>query len=753
MKRRRGNMRRGALVLFVFFATLFLILTGRFLYLQITGEANGEPLAAEAAKQHMKTEKIEAKRGSILDQKGEVIAEDTSTYTLFAVVSDKFSKTSKEPNYVVDKDKTAEVLAKYISMPKAEILDRLDKKEVYQVEFGKAGKNLSVELKNKIEKEKLPGINFTRQASRFYPNGIFASQLIGFAQQTEGESGESSLTGKMGLEKSYNAILTGKDGEVNYSTDKLGYILPNAKKNVTEAKDGNDITLTLDKKIQTFLEDTMTTVNAKYKPKNMMAVVMNPKTGEILAMSQRPSFNPTTRAGLSSENAGVWQDLPVEYAYEPGSVMKIFSLASAIDAGVYNPNGYYQSGIYRVGDIPIHDHNGGAGWGTITYREGVERSSNVAFATLLDKMGTDTFEKYLTKFGFGQKTGIQLPNEASGKILYHYPVEKVTTVFGQGTTVSMMQMLQGASAIASDGKTKLPYVVSKITNPNTNKEVKTETKITGAPISAETAKKTRNELKEVVSGEHGTGKLYAIPGYSVAGKTGTSQIADPKTGKYMMGSNNYIFSFMGMAPADDPELIMYVTMQQPQLEGSETGGAAVSEVFNPVMKNSLQYMNIKPAEEEKMAKVAVPNYSGKSVQDAKKAISESKLNPVVVGNGKKVVQQIPQQANKLMEGERVIIMTDGDMTMPDMTNWSRDDAQKVSEITGISFDFKGTGYVTNQSVSAGTILNEDSNVVLTMKKPNEISAFNQNRDQTNQDKIRQDTNIEENAGVGDLLTR
>ncbi|EUJ60393.1 penicillin-binding protein [Listeria fleischmannii FSL S10-1203] len=132
-------------------------------------------------------------------------------------------------------------------------------------------------------------------------------------------------------------------------------------------------------------------------------------------------------------------------------------------------------------------------------------------------------------------------------------------------------------------------------------------------------KKTRNELKEVVSGEHGTGKLYAIPGYSVAGKTGTSQIADPKTGKYMTGSNNYIFSFMGMAPADDPELIMYVTMQQPQLEGSETGGAAVSEVFNPVMKNSLQYMNIKPAEEEKMAKVAVPNYSGKSVQDAKKS--------------------------------------------------------------------------------------------------------------------------------------
>ncbi|WP_088809571.1 MULTISPECIES: penicillin-binding protein [Listeria] len=753
MKRRRGNMRRGALVLFVFFATLFLILTGRFLYLQITGEANGEPLAAEAAKQHLKTEKIEAKRGSILDQKGEVIAEDTSTYTLAAVVSDKFSKTSKNPTYVVDKEQTAETLAKYIAMSKAEILERLNTEDVYQVEFGKAGKNISVETKNKIEAENLPGLEFTRQAARFYPNGTFASQLVGFAQQTEGETGESTLVGKMGLEKSYNSILTGKDGEINYSTDKLGYILPNSKKNVKEAEDGSDITLTIDKKIQTFLEDTMTTVNAKYKPKNMMAVVMNPKTGEILAMSQRPSFNPSTKEGLSTENAGVWQDLPVEYAYEPGSVMKIFSLASAIDTGVYNPNAYYKSGIYRVGDIPIHDHNGGAGWGTITYREGVERSSNVAFATLLNKMGTDTFEEYLTKFGFGQKTGIQLPNEASGKILYNYPVEKVTTVFGQGTTVSMMQMLQGASAIASDGKMKQPYIVSKITNPNTNEVTETKTKVSGTPISEATAKKTREELQQVVSGEHGTGKLYAIPGYSVAGKTGTSQIADPKTGKYMTGSDNYIFSFMGMAPADDPELVMYVTMQQPQLEGSETGGEAVSEVFNPVMKNSLQYMNIKPAKEAKMEKVSVPNYAGQSVEDAKAAITKSKLVPVVVGNGSKVVQQIPQQANKVMEGERIVIMTDGDMTMPDMTNWSRDDAQKVSEITGIPFTYNGSGYVAKQSVSAGSILNENSKVTLTMKAPNEIYAFNQNRDQTNQDQLKQDTNIQENAGVGDLLTR
>ncbi len=745
-------MRRGALVLFSFFAALFLIVTGRFLYLQITGYANGQPLAAEAAKQHRNSEVIEAKRGSILDQKGAVIAEDTTTYTLAAVVANKTQDGKKNPMYVKDKEKTAEVLAKNISMSQSEILKKLNKKDVYQVEFGKAGKNISIETKNKIDQAKLQGLLFTKTPQRFYPNGTFATQLIGFAQQEEKKNGEISLSGKMGLEKSYDHILAGKNGKVNFNTDSSGYILPNAKKNVTKAKDGSDIKLTIDKKIQTFLEDTMTAANAKYQPANMMAVVMNPKTGEILALSQRPSFNPADRSGLNNSSAGVWQDLPVESAYEPGSVMKIFSLASAISLGVYNPKEYYQSGIYKVGDISIHDHNNGVGWGSIPFEEGVERSSNVAFAKLLNKMGTDKFKDYLSKFGFGQKTGIRLPNEASGRILYKYPVEKVTTVFGQGTTVSMMQMLQGASAIASDGKMKLPYVVSSIKDPNTNKETKTAPKTTGEPISAETAKKTRAELEKVVSGEHGTGKLYALPGYKVAGKTGTSQIPDPKTGKYMTGSDNYIFSFMGMAPADDPEIVMYVTMQQPKLNGSETGGQAVADVFNPVMKNSLQYMNIKPTEQKKLATKDVPKVTSKTVDEAKKAIEKQDLTPIIIGSGKKIVQQLPAENSKVLQNQRVILMTDGEMTVPNMMNWPKDDVLKVSEITGIPFTFKGSGYVAKQSVSAGTVMNTSTKMAIELGEPEELAIFNQNKDSNDVEKNKRDTDIQENQGLGDLLT-
>lgn len=740
-------MRRGALVLFIIFGVIFLSVIGRFFYMQVVGDVNGVPLAAKAAKQHLRSSVIEANRGSILDQKGEVIAKDTASYTLAAVLDPKQTVDPKNPYHVVEKEETAAVLAKYLPMKEADILKKLQKKDIFQVEFGKAGKNLSAEVKDKIEASKLPGLVFTKQAERFYPNGVFASHLIGYAQQETGKDGISKLIGKMGIEKAYNDILTGKNGSINYDADKYGYILPNAKSVVKEAQDGQDIYLTLDKKIQTFLEDTLNTVDAKYNPKNMMAVVMNPKTGEILAMSQRDTFNPTTKEGLTDQ----WANLPVEITYEPGSVMKIFSLASAIDLGVYHPNAYYQSGTYNVGNIPIHDHNAGVGWGSITYREGVERSSNVAFAKLLAGMGPDKFKTYLQNFGFGAKTGIDLPNEATGKILFDRRIEQVTTVFGQGTTVTMMQMLQGATAIASDGTMKQPYVVSKIVDPNTGKVTETKAVTTGKPISAATAKQTREELRNVITGKVGTGKLYAIDGYDIAGKTGTSQIPNPDGGGYMTGNDNYIFSFMGMAPAKDPELVMYVTMQQPQLSGTETGGKAVSEIFNPVMKNSLQYLNIKSADTAKLKTVEMTSMAGKTPDAARKELEAKKLIPVVIGNGKKIVQQLPLAGEKILEGQRVILMTEGDMTIPDMKDWAKNDVLKVSEITGVPFKVNGDGYVLKQSLSAGSVLNDKSQVTIDLTTPDKIPNFNKVPKVEKNEEDSADTTVQEATGLNALL--
>lgn len=210
MKKRVGNMRRGALVLFIIFGLIFMSVIGRFFYMQVVGEVNGVPLAAKAAKQHLRSSVIEANRGSILDQKGEVIAKDTASYTLAAVLDPKQTVDPKNPHHVVEKEETAKLLAKYLPLKEADILKKLKKKDVFQVEFGKAGKNLSAEVKDKIEASKLPGLVFTKQAERFYPNGVFASHLIGYAQQETGKDGISKLIGKMGIEKAYNDMLTGK---------------------------------------------------------------------------------------------------------------------------------------------------------------------------------------------------------------------------------------------------------------------------------------------------------------------------------------------------------------------------------------------------------------------------------------------------------------------------------------------------------------------------------------------------------------
>lgn len=286
----------------------------------------------------------------------------------------------------------------------------------------------------------------------------------------------------------------------------------------------------------------------------------------------------------------------ISYAYEPGSTMKIFTLAAAMQENVFNANEQYKSGTYKVGGGKVYDHNGGVGWGPISFKDGVLRSSNVAFAKLAnEKLGFDRYNEYLHKFGFYQKTGIDLPGEASSKMNFKYDYDKASTAYGQASAVTPIQQLEAATAVANDGKMMKPYVIDHIVDPDTKKTVyQNKPESAGTPISASTAKNVRDILGDVVSSDIGTGRPYKIEGFDVAGKTGTAQIAG--TNGYLKGRDNYIFSFMGMAPKDNPELLIYVAVQQPQLEDDETGSDPVSEIFNPTMKNSLHYLNIEPTE-------------------------------------------------------------------------------------------------------------------------------------------------------------
>ncbi|PWW27475.1 penicillin-binding protein 2B [Cytobacillus oceanisediminis] len=716
--KKQPNINFGAAILFLIFSLLFFVLLFRFISIQITGEADGQVLAAKAQKKYEREKTIEARRGTIYDRNGEVIAEDTVSYKLVAILDE-----SMKPGYVKDPDKTAKELSKAIDLEESEIYRILTKKTKdgetpFQVEFGKAGRDLPLKTKREIEDMKLPGITFITDSKRFYPNGVFASHLIGYVEKKKAETNKTDTVGMLGLEQSLNDILTGKDGKFSYESDIWGYLLPNGDERIKPAQNGKDVYLTIDKKIQTFLEDSMNKVDKEYKPKKMVAVVADAKTGDILAMGQRPSFHPKTKEGIEE----TWHNEVIENSYEPGSTMKIFTLAAAIEEGVFNPNEWFKSGSYKVTENSkaVRDHNQGRGWGPITYLEGVQRSSNVAFAKIVkEKLGYETYREYVTKFGFDDPTGIDLPNETGGNIVYEWPLEKVTTGFGQGSAITPIQQIQAATAIANDGKMMQPHVISKIVDSDKKEVVKeTKPKVKANPISAETAKKTRDILETVVSSENGTGyKRYNIEGYEVAGKTGTAQIPDPNGGGYLTGHENFIFSFLGMAPKDDPELIIYVAVQQPDIDLNTNGAEPVSKIFTPVMKSSLQYLNIEPSKKLKIKSEQTPEVEGLTIEEAKAKLKKFGFEAIVLGKGNKVERQVPGNMYNLLEGERVILKTDGELTVPDMNGWSLRDVMKVAKLANLKLNTVGNGYVVKQNLKAGAALSEGDYLIVELEPP------------------------------------
>lgn len=722
MIKKQPNINFGAAILFVIFCLLFFVLLCRFISIQITGEVKGEALAAKAQQKYEKEKVIEARRGTIYDRNGEVLATDTNSYKLVAILSEKMTTNKKKPRHVVDPETTARKLSKVIDMKETDIYRILtslnDKNEKpFQVEFGKAGRDLSNQTKRKIEELKLPGITFIKDSKRFYPNGVFASHLIGYVDKKKVGENKTETVGMLGLEKSLNDKLTGKNGKFSYESDLWGYLLPNGEEHITPAKNGQKVYLTIDKKIQTFLEDSMNKVDNEYKPEKIVAVVADAKTGEILAMSQRPSFHPNTKEGIESS----WHNEAIENSFEPGSTMKIFTLAAAIEEGVFNPNESFKSGQYVAfpNTRPIRDWNNGLGWGPISYLEGVQRSSNVAFAKLVkEKLGYDKYREYLTKFGFDRPTGIQLPKETGGKIVYDWPLEKITTGFGQGTAITPIQQIQAATAIANDGKMMKPLIIKEIVDPNKEGNVqKSKPEVVDTPISAKTAKEVRDILETVISSPKGTGnKNYKIDGYEVAGKTGTAQIPN-SGGGYLSGRQNYVFSFLGMAPKDDPKLIVYVAVQQPKIDIHTSGAVPVADIFNPVMKSSLQYMNIQPVEQEKAQFGKIQQVVGLSTEDAIKTLKEAGFAPIVVGKGKKVISQLPANKSKMLMGEKIIIRTDGKLTIPDMTGWSRRDVMNFAKIGNLKLNMIGNGYVIKQNMKPGSTLNEGEYLIIELEPP------------------------------------
>ena len=723
---RKANSIKMIIFFFVIFLVLFIAVTGRFLYIQAKGEVNDVSLENWAADQRKVSYPLKAERGKIYDNAGVMLAYDRPVFRIYAVVDSSYSQYKDETLHVDNPKETANKLAKYLDIDAKEVEEKLTKvlkknedlsedERQFQIEFGSKGKNISQTTKNEIDKENIPGIYFMEDSTRYYPNGTFASHIIGFARPDE-KTKENKITGIVGMEKVKNEILEGKDGHLSFERDKFNKKPLNSKEIISEPEDGNDIYLTIDQKIQTLLEDVLSDVVEIYEPERITATIMNPKTGEVIAMSNRPSYNPN-----QPDEVDNWYNDVISTPVEPGSTVKMFTWAAAIESGVYDGTETFESGSYQIDDKgrAINDHNQGRGWGKITYDEGFRRSSNVATAKLVwEKLTPDTYMKYLKAFDFDKKTEIDLPSENKGKIMFNYPIEKVTTGFGQGSTMTPIQQLKAATAIANNGKMMKPYVIKKIINPSTEEVVEENKPSTvSEPISKETANHVLKLLGDVVNGEGGTGKSFQINDYSVAGKTGTAQIPDPEGG-YLKGKENYLFSFLGMAPKNNPELMMHVSVTQPKLTDTQVGSDLTSLIFTRVMSNSLKYLNIEPdkTNEGEIEAIAMPKVLDEKTKDVEKKLKQLNIHYKLIGDGDKIIASTVSESTELLRNNTVMLIT-SQPTMPDLTGWSKREVLELGQILDIPIEAKGDGFVTKQNIKVSEKITKQTKLKIELSKP------------------------------------
>lgn len=690
-------------------ALVFLVFTARFLYIGISKTVNGQNLSARTKQLYKRNQVIKATRGTIYDRNGLAIAEDSHLYTIYAILDKSSINYKNKPEYVVNKSETAEKLATVLPMSADKIYRYLNpKQKAFQVQFGTAGSGLTSKQKKKIEAMKLPGIKFLATPSRLYPNGNFASHIVGLAQPVyDKKTNAQNLVGTMGIEAYFNKTLTGTDGYRISSVDASEYQMPNGNQVYKPVKNGNNLYLTLDSQLQSYLESHMTDVQKAYDPTSITAVVEDMKTGKILAASQRPTFNPQTKKGLTK----AYRNILVQDTYEPGSVFKVLSFPAVVNSGNYNPNEYYRSGSVNVGGSTIHDWLT-SGWGTIPFSQAFERSSNTGFVKLEQKMGAKTWNKYLKKFHIGQKTGITLPGEQPGFISFKTPVDQAVTAFGQGVSVNVMQMMQAYSSLGNNGQMVKPQLVDKITDSNGKTLKGYEIKKVGSKIySNKTKKVVLANMKRVLNKQSGTGNAYKMGNADIAVKTGTAQIANPKGGGYLKGDSNYIFSVVGVYPTKDPRYCIYLTIKQPHLAGT-TAEKILASIFKPMMSRIITMAK----SDNSTTTVSVPNFKNMTVAQASAKAKQVGLNLVKVGEKDRITAQGIKSSEKLESGDKIFVYTSGKINCPDMKGWSFNDLHQFSNVSGIKLSIKGTGTVTSQSVAKGAELKSGEKIKVNLKE-------------------------------------
>lgn len=621
-------------IILVVVILLFILIVSKVFYIQVIDYKKLNKYASGLWSRNLP---IEANRGLIYDRNGVVLADNLTTTSLVLI-----------PNQIKNKEEVAKKLSEILGVTYEEMYKHVSKKTSIE-RVHPEGRRLSYDIADKIASLKLDGVYLVRESKRYYPYDTLMSHTLGFVGIDN--------QGLSGLELMYDNYLTGSYGAIKYFSDAKGNRLK-LNEIYEEPQDGINITLTINYKIQAALERELNNAVAKYNPDQALGIVMDPNTGEILAISSRPNFSPSNYQNYTVEEIN--RNLPIWATYEPGSTFKIITLAAALEEKIVDleKDIFHDHGSITVENARIRCWKAG-GHGTQTFLQVVENSCNPGFVTLGLKLGKETLFDYIDKFGFGKKTGVDLNGEGSGiifKLDKVGPVELATTAFGQGVSVTPIQQITAVSAAINGGYLYKPYIVKSLNEPETNSVIKENKKqVVRKVISDETSEMIRHALESVVS--NGTGRPAYIDGYRVGGKTGTAQKV--KDGKYMVG--NYIVSFIGFLPADDPQAVVYIAIDNAK-GVTQYGGTVAGPIARNVMLDIIEALDIKKRSggmekeynylDRKYADV--PNVIGMKVDDAMPLLKKFKVE--FTGTGEVIEYQSPSGGERIYEGEVVRLL-------------------------------------------------------------------------------------------------
>lgn len=556
-----GSLRSRALLLLALFVSALLALTGRLVYLQILRH---DELARLAERQHSKTITLRPKRGPILDRTGEALAVSSQAESLYAL-----------PARIADAPGVARRLAPLLQEAPAEVEKRLRAERSFVWLKRKLPPPTAAAIRSLGE----PGLGFVEESLRLYPNRELAAHVLGF----EGVDGR----GLEGVERAWDGHLAGEPGLALVERDGLGREVSGAPTVLKPATPGRGVVLTLDRTIQYLAEREIEAAWRRTAARSATAIVLDPRTGEVLALAVRPTFNPNNFAAATAEE---WRNRAITDPFEPGSTFKVILAAAALEERLVRPTDrfYGEEGTITVAGTVIHDWKR---YGWLTFAEVLRHSSNVGAVKVGLVLGQDRFHRYITSFGFGSLTGVGLPGESRGQLR---PPERwsgrslATLSIGQEVSVTALQLVAAFGAIAAAGRLLQPQIVRALLDAEGREERGFEPRVIRQVITPETARTLTRILGEVVA--EGTGRRAAIPGYPVAGKTGTAQKIDPATRRYSRAPG--ILSFVGFAPADDPRVAMLVLLDEPRNE--KWGSEAAAPVFAALGREVLRYLGVPP---------------------------------------------------------------------------------------------------------------------------------------------------------------